>query len=68
MTNGNDPAFIDSMGEGFKLGMTKREYFAAMAMTGLLAKTPWAMRCDEIGRNARDFADALIFALNEEKK
>ena len=87
MTNGNDSAyglkasrneemdgdadFIDYEGKGWQLGLTKREYFAAMAMQGILS----AEADNEEGYNyhiaARDAvgcADALIYALNEESK
>ena len=51
--------------------LTKREYFAAMAMQGCLAFFKWG----EAGRDAEDislracrFADALITELNRECK
>jgi len=49
-------------------GLSKREYFAAMAMQGLLAGDG-ERRCEEehIAAWATKQADALIDALNEEK-
>lgn len=48
-------------------GLTKREYFAAMAMQGLLADPNKQYPPDVIGITAVSFADALINALNENK-
>ena len=49
-------------------GSTKREYFAAMAMQGLLASWPENGRLnpDKTAERATLFADALIAALNKE--
>lgn len=44
-------------------GLTKREYFAVMAMQGLLARPQVGM--DDIPTAAVRYADALIEALNE---
>ena len=48
-----------------KIGLTKREYFAAMAMQGLIAScaNSYPSR-KETGKRAVEFADALIAALN----
>lgn len=75
MTNGNDTAFVNS--EQFRAGLevgvidtglTKREYFAAMAMQGLLSD---AKTVEDIEKSivplqqcAVVIADALIDALN----
>lgn len=74
MTNGNEPAFskaafyhpeggIDSPQEG----LTKREYFAAMAMQGWLSKNPQTVFTDYslIASHAVGYADALIEQLNQ---
>lgn len=74
MTNGNESAFsrpasdrshhataIDETN-----GLTKREYFAAMAMQGLLSDS--ALCTDtELTETAVEFADCLIDALNKEE-
>jgi hypothetical protein len=75
MTNGNDsafskPAFVSQQGvvDPPQEGLTKREYFAAMAMQGIIA----AHNIYETGidnevnaRTAINAADALIEALNK---
>ena len=43
-------------------GLTKREYFAAMAMQGILAKEGYPSQ--ELGERSAAAADALITALN----
>ena len=62
MTHPHEPAFIQN---GITKGLTKREYFAAMALQGLLAKygTDYESACvkDSVG-----IADALIKALNND--
>jgi hypothetical protein len=55
-TNPNDPAFHNP-------GLTKREYFAAMALQGLLADNTY--NTDVAANVAVDFADLLIEALNK---
>lgn len=45
-------------------GLTKREYFAAMALQGILASADSSY----IPAAAADFADVLIKALNKDKK
>ena len=44
-------------------GLTKREYFAAMAMQGILPVND--IQIDFVAQQAVKFADALISALNE---
>lgn len=79
MTNGNDAAFSrpgfyqdDAIHDFGESGLTKREYFAAMAMQGILANTTYeAPRRNKLGGMAQDAvnaADALIAALNQEAK
>lgn len=72
-TNGNDPANptigweITSHGDPVSItdqhGLTKREYFAAMAMQGMLSDPE---RYGVIAKGAVKFADALIKELNKE--
>ena len=74
MTNGNDS--IHNSEQGVQDGLTKREYFAAMAMQGLLANSEWMrnykgekylMEGYILGEVSVKSADALIKALNENK-
>ena len=70
MTNGNDAAFsrqsfaldADSYDLGAS-GLTKREYFAAMAMQGLIAESKYDAIKHVVEDSVR-FADALITTLN----
>lgn len=71
MTNQNDNAFpyVSFNSEGqhncIEYGLTKREYFAAMAMQALIHSHAHAENvCAE---NAVIYADALIKQLNESK-
>lgn len=76
MTNGNDSAFARS---GFAIspedydtgesGLTKREYFAAMAMQAFCSHPVMGEHAepDEIAATAVEQADALIDELNKEK-
>lgn len=67
-TNPNDP--ISPVGSGDRCaGLNKREYFAAMAMQGLLANEmhlEWGTR-RELSETAVDMADYLIAHLNREE-
>lgn len=46
-------------------GLTKREYFAAMAMQGLLANGNYITSYKLLGEESVMFADALIAELNK---
>jgi hypothetical protein len=61
MINPNDPAFPASTDHEFS-GLTKREYFAAMALQGFLADGDSP---DEAAEWAVESADYLIEALNK---
>ena len=77
MTNGNDS--IHNSEQGVQDGLSKREYFAAMALQGICSTfsgSPNAERqAEKVGKTlsetmavyAVDVADALINALNETK-
>ncbi len=71
-TNPHDLAcpLIDTTGNRgpyLNLGLTKREYFAAMAMQGLLACPARTDAPDDfVAQWAVNAADALIAALNKE--
>jgi len=64
MTNGNDTAFPSNC-EDDTDGLTKREYFAAMAMQGFLSDGSQDLAPEQCARAGVRHADALIAALNE---
>lgn len=69
-TNSDDPAFpLPPEGDDAIAGLTKHEYFAAMALQGLLASTPsediTPGTCKIFAKDAVYFADLLIEALNQ---
>lgn len=69
MTNGNDRAFATQFSD--QEGLTKREYFAAMAMQGIMANSDDAITRfshEDIALIAVSTADALIAELNKEPK
>ena len=68
-TKSNAPAFpVDGNGiHAPELGLTKREYFAAIAMQGLLSN-PSECPLSGYANDAVKAADELIKALNEEQK
>lgn len=65
MTNGNDYAFP----QAFEKGLTKREYFAAIALQGLASMDNKGADMDQVIETdaflSVKYADALIKALNE---
>jgi hypothetical protein len=71
-TNPNDPAYPVTYGNGmaekFTIGLTKREYFAAMAMQGLLHKCEHNKPMELHAIQACKFSDSLIAELNKESK
>ena len=67
MTNPNDPAFPVISGEHLS-GLTKREYFAACAMQGLLAAPRTCEVNDDLVEVALSCANALIFKLNQHQE
>jgi len=75
MTNGNDAAnpCIESINHAgvvqittSEAGLTKREYFAAMTMQGLVAGATKNMPYSEFANQAVGLADALIAELNKQ--
>ena len=73
-TKPNDSAFAKPNGEH---ELTKREYFAAMAMQGLLTRVPnrhnnetdlGILECARIKKEAVVIADALIEELNKQQE
>jgi hypothetical protein len=71
MTHANDFIHLVSSQavEGDNLGLTKREYFAAMAMQGYLASYDGVSIPDagNVAWRAVEYADALINELNKNK-
>jgi hypothetical protein len=69
MTNAHDPinAVVDQNGDASFGGLTKREYFAAMAMQGLAGSFAELGRSHSqiIAKCAVEISDALIEALNK---
>jgi len=75
MTNSNSAAFAkaafyhpDGGADSPQEGLTKREYFAAMAMQGIISTTNMGFNHLKDGRIAKEaviLADALINALNQ---
>jgi hypothetical protein len=69
-TNSNEPIKIiyNSANIISTTGLTKREYFAAMAMQGIIAnKDGLDIKIERIVESAVDTADALIEELNKTK-
>ena len=67
-TKGNDSAFCKTKLVNYdyeKNGLTKREYFAAVAMQGLLASSPQDVSVKCISELSVQCADDLIRQLNE---
>jgi len=76
-TNGNDPANptigweLTAHGDPVVItdqyGLTKREYFAAMAIQGLLTSTKYILYpITQVAKDAVNYADALIKELNKD--
>lgn len=66
-TNPNESLQIvyDLDGHTVNIGLTKREYFAAMAMNGIAANSAVIASNDNIAKIAVSISDAMIAALNE---
>jgi hypothetical protein len=73
-TDGNEPAFATQ--NFYQSGLSKKEYFAAMAMQSLLTRVPnreggetdlGILESRRICMESVIMADALIEALNKEK-
>lgn len=74
MSNSNEPAFPRAT-QNMWTGLTKREYFAAMAMQGLLSGLGFVEKDGQVGlisheelaKPSVDYADALLAELEKEK-
>lgn len=73
MTNPNDPAFGHGAENGHCCGLTKREYFAAMAIRGVIewdatmhqSRPDYAGKIENIVKSSVQMADALIAELSK---
>jgi hypothetical protein len=66
-TKANEPAYPNKQVSSWE-GLTKREYFAAMALQGIIAnKDGLDIKIERIVESAVDTADALIEELNKTK-
>ena len=69
MTSPNSAAFAAGAERWNQEGLTKREYFAAMAIQGIAANPQNEILCFEnCGEMAVRYANALINALNENQQ
>lgn len=62
---------VEYLSEQWSAGLTKREFFAAMAMQGMLSSGKWSFLEDNrysVEHEALKAADALIAELSKEKK
>lgn len=68
-TSANEPINVIEYNNNYvSIGLTKREYFAAMAMQGIIAnKDGLDIKIERIVESAVDTADALIEELNKTK-
>lgn len=69
MTDGDSEAFPQPEGAMTVTGMTKREYFAALAMQGVLAgalASGQSLHPEDVAQRAVNRADKLIEVLNDE--
>lgn len=70
MTNGDEPINPDAASnirtKTLEFGLTKREYFAAMALSGMQSDNPsLGVKAEYLARYSVEMADALIEALNK---
>ena len=71
MTNPNDPAFVGIVDNTLQYvpGLTKREYFAGLALNCLQAEYDTvSIDCKSVAKKAVRLADALIAELNKGTK
>jgi hypothetical protein len=63
-TKPHEPAFNYHAGYPEE-GLTKREYFAAMALQGVLSQSQFLINSEKFAKFAVEAADALIAELNK---
>jgi hypothetical protein len=64
-TIADDHAFPRKLGYNMSDGLTKREYFAAVALQGVLSHLTTRVSAEEVARAAVEVADQLIIELNK---
>lgn len=64
-TEPNEPAFACASDTGHQEGLTKREYFAAMAMQGIISNPIHDQYKSTVAEVSVKMADELIKALNK---
>ena len=64
-TDGSNTAFPKELTDRYSYGLTKREYFAAKALQGLLACPNNVNMAQDIAKGAVIMADQLIIELNK---
>lgn len=76
MKNGNRPVYPNTNWGSDALGLTKREYFSAMAMQGLLSNSAWMesydgklylMHATVVSEMALGYADKMLIELEKPK-
>jgi hypothetical protein len=60
MKNGKQPAFTGIVNEAYQAGLTKREYFAGLAMQGILASNTEGLAIGRI--DIKGYAEMSIMA------
>jgi hypothetical protein len=70
MENGKQSAFTGIVNEACQPGLTKREYFAAMAMQGWIANQQdgYTLHPETIAMRSAQCADALLVELEQTEK
>lgn len=64
MKNSDNSAFPISEVDSDQTGLTKREYFAGLAMQGMLAANDTYSTPEMIARRSLEYADMLLRGLN----
>ena len=70
MENGNNLIHSfnnDEYSEGNFVGLTKREYFAGLAMQGICASNGWEQSMDGIVKASVEMADKLLKELEKQQ-
>lgn len=60
------PVQTSAFPHDLQMGLTKREWYAGLAMQGLMARTDWDKAFDSTAHDACKMADELMAALNPE--
>ncbi len=69
MENGQQAAFATASDSRYQAGLTKREYFAGLAMQGMMANRDLTSKlCSEVAKWSVEMADALLVELERTKE